>query len=879
MKKRPVDIIIPIYNAYEDLVICLESVYKHTDLDTNRLVLINDNSPDERIKPFLDEQQLKNNVIVIHNESNKGFSANINIGMSQSQEHDVLLLNSDTVVTRNWIEKITDCAYSNPFIGTVTPLSNNASLCSVPEFCEENKLPEGMDVDEVAQIVERCSMKKYPRITVAHGFCMFVKREVIEDIGVFDAATFGRGYGEENDFCNRAEQAGYIHVMCDDTYILHTGTKSFVSAEKEAYIREHDRILRDRYAIQMHGNDVLVRDNPNGYVCENVDIFLDAFNHKKTILYLLQSDFREDASDHVGGTQLHVKHLTEHIKKDYNVLVAARDGEYLNLTLYTDDKRRLWKFYIGEKKPYYQFSDAKLDKIWRNVLSAFHVDLVHVHHVYTTSFDLIYVANEYNIPIVYTFHDYFMVSPSLKLLNDKDEVITSENETSNSWTLYLEKKCDVYNGVDYISIWRKRCHDAMKMCDHIVVPDDSVKDIVVGYYSDLCDKIDVVPHGYEYINDRDKQEIQYTEKVKYRIDDIVKEGNTYKVRGWAYVADLDAGISSDTYVEFEVEGKHSKLLPVSKKHREDVRSVSGKMDSGFEVMIPSRLICHKDVKLRIAIQTGEGKLCYAVDAFELPRLTPAKNHANLNIAFIGGINKEKGGAQIVDLVKSHKRGVNWFLFGNVGHGELENLKQDNFMRYGAYDSNELPVLMEAYKIDVVCILSIWPETYSYTLTEAILCGLPVIVSDTGALGNRVKKYNCGWTIGLENMQEELASIVNELIEDKSVLETFKQAIKNVKIDTLDEMTDAYSKIYVACDDADSRYETADYEWLYNSFADRTHSIDKTGKENESISVQNMDIINEYNQLINTVTYKLCKKAQDVRFPGKETLYNFMKKRV
>ena len=156
---KSVDIIIPIYNAYEDLVICLDSIYKNTDLNKNRLILINDNSPDPRIKEILDKQ-IKKNVIVIHNEVNKGFSNNINIGMSQSDDNDVILLNSDTVVTSNWVEKIEKCAYHDSAIGTVTPLSNNATLCSVPLFCEENKLPEGMSIEKAGQIVENCSLRK-----------------------------------------------------------------------------------------------------------------------------------------------------------------------------------------------------------------------------------------------------------------------------------------------------------------------------------------------------------------------------------------------------------------------------------------------------------------------------------------------------------------------------------------------------------------------------------------------------------------------------------------------------------------------------------------------------------------------------------------------
>ena len=237
-----VDIIIPIYNAYDDLTKCIDSVKKWTDLDKNRLILIDDCSPDERIKPYLKSIEDKN-IKVIFNEKNQGFSGNINLGMSQSEENDVLLLNSDTVVTKKWLDKIVECAYSDVSIATVTPLSNNATLCSVPNFCEENTIPEGFTIDSFADLIETISLNMMPEIPVAHGFCMFVKREVMRKIGMFDAETFGRGYGEENDFCHRAEQIGYHHVMCDNTFIFHSGTSSFLSEEKKRYIEEQRKFM------------------------------------------------------------------------------------------------------------------------------------------------------------------------------------------------------------------------------------------------------------------------------------------------------------------------------------------------------------------------------------------------------------------------------------------------------------------------------------------------------------------------------------------------------------------------------------------------------------------------------------------------------------
>ena len=215
-----VDIIIPIYNAYEDLVKCIASIWRYTDLEENRLILVNDRSTDTRISPYL-EGISGGNIIISNNTINEGFSASVNVGMKCSDKNDVVLLNSDTIVTKNWLKKIVECAYTDSGIATVTPLSNSATIASIPIIGQDNPIPNNVNIDEYADIIERCSFKDYPQIAVAVGFCMFIKRKVIDEIGFFDAKTFGHGYGEENDFCCRAEMMGYKHVLCDDTFIYH----------------------------------------------------------------------------------------------------------------------------------------------------------------------------------------------------------------------------------------------------------------------------------------------------------------------------------------------------------------------------------------------------------------------------------------------------------------------------------------------------------------------------------------------------------------------------------------------------------------------------------------------------------------------------------
>lgn len=344
-----IDIIIPIYNAYEDLVKCVSSIWKNTDLQNNRLILVNDKSTDPRIKEYMDNIKTEN-IIVHHSENNGGFSASVNIGMGYSDENDVVLLNSDTIVTSNWIDKIRECAYSEETIATVTPLSNSATLASFPIFGQDNPIPENVTIDRLAEIVERCSFKKYPQITVAVGFCMFIKREVIKQIGKFDEKTFGKGYGEENDFCCRAELMGYKHVLCDNTFIYHKGTGSFMSEQKKKLIDEHIGILEERYPASMRNNHIFCMSNPYQYIRDNISMYLKMHNGKKNILYVLHADFKTGTSNSIGGTQLHVKDLTMNLQDKYNIFVVSKERERIRVSCYIDKKIMLFEFKDEDRK-------------------------------------------------------------------------------------------------------------------------------------------------------------------------------------------------------------------------------------------------------------------------------------------------------------------------------------------------------------------------------------------------------------------------------------------------------------------------------------------------------------------------------------------------
>ena len=218
-------IIVPIFNAYDHLGLCLAALKRNVPQEAE-IVLIDDASTDIRVMPMLKSWRKSSgvNCQILQNEQNQGFVATANMGMALA-ENDVVLLNSDTEVTTGWLQRISDCLNSDRNIATATPWSNNGEIVSIPRFCHANPPPP--DPQAVAVTIAQSGTPQYPDMPTAVGFCMAISQTALQKIGGFDEETFGLGYGEENDFCQRAEKAGMRNVLCDDAYVVHHGGASF----------------------------------------------------------------------------------------------------------------------------------------------------------------------------------------------------------------------------------------------------------------------------------------------------------------------------------------------------------------------------------------------------------------------------------------------------------------------------------------------------------------------------------------------------------------------------------------------------------------------------------------------------------------------------
>jgi len=258
---EPVDVIVPVYRGLAETRRCLNSVLAHPQHCRYELIVIDDAGPEPELTAWLDELATGQRITLLRHPANVGFVATANHGLALHPDRDVVLLNSDTEVHGDWLDRLVRCAYADERIGTVTPFSNNATICSYPRFCQDNPLPEGLSLAQLDTLFRRANPGRRLDIPTAVGFCMYMRRACLAAVGELDEHHFGLGYGEENDFCMRASKAGWRHVLCADTFVYHVGNVSFSDRAMQLQVQAQTTLatLHPEYPAQIQD---FIRQDP-----------------------------------------------------------------------------------------------------------------------------------------------------------------------------------------------------------------------------------------------------------------------------------------------------------------------------------------------------------------------------------------------------------------------------------------------------------------------------------------------------------------------------------------------------------------------------------------------------------------------------------------
>ncbi len=661
------DVIIPVYNAYDAVNECIETVIRNTDLKENRLILIDDKSSDKKIIPLLNKFKNRNkdkNIIVLTNDNNLGFVGTVNKGMKYS-DNDVLLLNSDTEVPKNWLENMKKCAYSGEKIATVTALSNNATLASIPNGLEKNEIPEGITFEKYAEIVEKCSYCDYPELPTAHGFCMYIKREVLNVVGFFDEDAFGKGYGEENDFSFRCLDYGYRNVLCDNVIVYHKESQSF-NKEREKLCQEHEKILNQRYPIYETKLKEWCSNFPIKYIGNNV-LYSTKLSEKKNILILVH-----DWETSTGGTTLHVKDIVNGLKNDFNFhILSYKDGLYKLYSYFDDSECSVNLISIKKLNILPRYNDEYKEML-SDIVEALGITVIHIHHMINHYFDVVDVIKKYQLSATITLHDFYCICPTINMLYDGTKYC--ENLENRDCKNCLSLTMKINNNI--LDDWHNDWNRLFSCMQNIITP---------------------------------------SEDTKRRINKIYKKINIRVIEHGINIKKLDNNI----------------IL----------------------------------------------------------------NSSEFNVAYVGVLSNHKGLRVFDKLIKKMKSGnVKYHLFGICEDKKL-NKNGKNYIYHGKYNRDNIANLLKENNINLVCFFQIWPETYSYTVSEVVAAGVPILSYAIGAGAERVKKYNLGWTIDLKSDVNDIMNKINDIKNNPIEYNEKIKSIKKYKIKNLEEMNLEYKEIY------------------------------------------------------------------------------------
>lgn len=334
-QQKKVTIVVPVYGDWESLTLCIESLKLHLD-PRHDVLFVNDCGPDVELMEanILRDTKGVKNFRYERNSHNLGFIKTCNRAVSELDKtnNDVLLLNSDTEVTAGFLEEMLDILYLTDSHGCVCPRSSNATIASVPQRMRSNSPDRETDYAWSVYKKIKDDLPRYNVSPVAVGFCMLIRRELIERYGLFDE-MYGLGYGEENDFCMRINQQGYSCVMSNWAFVYHLESRSFTSERRRILIEKNEAKLVKRYPHYYE----LVSAYTGGYI-DPVDHFADVIagapKPVKVLINMQNPEDRDEAKQVLEATLQAAKQLHKPDELEISVAIDGTTASQLDAGKY-----------------------------------------------------------------------------------------------------------------------------------------------------------------------------------------------------------------------------------------------------------------------------------------------------------------------------------------------------------------------------------------------------------------------------------------------------------------------------------------------------------------------------------------------------------------
>ncbi len=503
----PVTVIIPIFNNLEVLRICVASVLKHT-ASSHTLLLLDDASTDADVETQLCEFSLKHaSVQYKRRDKNLGYLLNVNQALLETLG-DVVLLNSDTEVGPEWLDRLQRAAYSDANVAAVSPLSDNATLLSILPVQKTARF----STDQLQMELAECARAWFPKLPSIVGFCVYLKRVALCALGTFDP-VFSPGYGEEDDFSQRARSKGWQLLAAPDVFVRHKGGASFGNSDKVIEVRQHHaRMLAWRWPDFEREVRTWWRDWPLRELSERFRLKLfPRIPGRPRVLHVLHRFNR------VGGTETQVRELLacwadkaqhtllamEHSAGQWADVVENEDANGVRIVcinqLNVQPNQRIAGWAAD-------LSDAAQERNFARWIASGDYDLLHVHHLIGWNTLLIpSIATALGLPVVLSLHCHFSMCPDSAMVQHHGKSVRhcelAVAGAAPSCARCLSQRREIKLGLDEHTLgsyfparhyfWQRLFAD----CFAVIVPSNYLAQRVLNAYPDLITKLSAIEHG------------------------------------------------------------------------------------------------------------------------------------------------------------------------------------------------------------------------------------------------------------------------------------------------------------------------------------------------------------------------------------------------
>ena len=493
---HPISLILPVYGNFNDLEICIDSIYKNTSLPF-RLIIIDDANPEQRIVDFLRNlSEVKDNVLLIRNKKNLGFVRSVNSAIPFINYH-FAILNTDIEVPSGWLGRLMQPICQDLKIASTTPFTNSGTICSFPVTLKDNPLFEDLSLASIDETFQAIDPNTHFEIPTGVGFCMGFNKDLVDKMGFFDEETFYRGYGEENDWCMRAKNEGFRNTIVSNLFVYHKHGGSFSNTEKQALLKENLAKLNRKHKSYDSTVQQFIKEDPLSKL-RNLAIILASTKLNRKITLLIDHSFG-------GGANLYSNDIINaHIKESNPLFLLTFDRDSkLYLVFYFKDYKFNYRVQDLEELQYLLSNIALKEIVLNNLFK------------YKNPYGMIAFLIKLkeicaDIRITIPIHDYISICPNFNLIN-KDKEFCYANDDLNYCNECLkalkpanpllqlfdqELITDSFN----LETWRTNWGALLNIADKIICFSEASKDLILKTYKNVAQKLSVTPHQVNYLS-------------------------------------------------------------------------------------------------------------------------------------------------------------------------------------------------------------------------------------------------------------------------------------------------------------------------------------------------------------------------------------------